>query len=298
MILVGATTLRECWIVGNFAPNQGGGISFAGSDFSIENCTLIGNIANEGGAMYGRSSTAKINNCTLSQNSAFNVGGGIYCDDISPIITNSIFWADSPDEIFGTPIVTYSDVQGGWEGTGNIDADPLFRAPEFGEYYLRSIICGDPMYSPCIDAAHPDSIDVLLDCLHGLGTEVCDMGAYGGRSGEPPVSIGEEGEIPKIISLPKAFNLYQNYPNPFNPSTTIALDITGNAGIQQPMTLTIYDIRGRRVRTLIDTELVPGSYEIHWNGRNDRGVAVSSGIYLYTLKASEERFIRKMTVLK
>jgi hypothetical protein len=298
-----SATVRNCLIAYNSALNEGGGIRSSTSPTSdrkieLRNCTIIGNGSNDGGGFYTRDIVTSIINCTFSMNTANNIGGAIYIESTTPTITNSIFWGDSPNEISGSPVVTFSDIEGGWEGTGNIDADPLFRAPEYAEYYLMSVVCGDPSYSPCIDAGNPDSVDVLLDCLHGLGTEFCDMGAYGGRFGEPPVSIGEEGEIPNIISLPKAFKLYQNYPNPFNPSTTIVFDITGNAGMQQPVNLTIYDIRGRRVRTLINSGLVPGNYKIHWDGSTDRGVAISSGIYLYNLKAGEERFIRKMTVLK
>ncbi len=98
--------------------------------------------------------------------------------------------------------------------------------------------------------------------------------------------------------LPTGYDLSQNYPNPFNPSTTISFDLSATMGVNQPVNLTVYDIRGRHVRTLIDSELGPGSHKIHWDGRNDRGEMVSSGIYLYTLRAGEERFTRKMTVLK
>jgi len=106
-----------------------------------------------------------------------------------------------------------------------------------------------------------------------------------------------DNETPSVV-IPKSYFLSQNYPNPFNPSTTIAFDIPETVGTKQPVILTIYDIRGRRVRTLIDSDLQPGSYTIHWDGRNDGEEKVASGIYLYTLRAGEERFTRKMTVLK
>jgi hypothetical protein len=98
--------------------------------------------------------------------------------------------------------------------------------------------------------------------------------------------------------FPKAFSLSQNYPNPFNPSTTIAFDIPGVSGEKQHVEVTVYDIRGRRVRTLIDSDLEPGSHKLHWNGRNDRGESVPSGIYLYALRAGGEVYTRKMMVLK
>jgi hypothetical protein len=105
-----------------------------------------------------------------------------------------------------------------------------------------------------------------------------------------------DGEDPDI-RLPAAFALTQNYPNPFNPSTTIAFDVPSN-GAGETVTLTVYDIRGRLVSTLVERELEPGHHTVSWNGRDERGRAVSSGIYLYTLRAAGETFTRKMTVVK
>ncbi len=264
----------------------------------LENCIITGNDANEGGGLsLDLYLEAQINNCTFSENTAHNVGGAIHIEDTTPMIVNSILWGNSPDEIFGTPLVTYSDVQGGWAGTGNINVDPLFRDPEFDDYYLMWTECADPTDSPCIDAGHPDSSDVLLDCFHGLGTAYCDMGAYGGRNGEPPTVI-EKGKIKKSVFIPRTFNLYQNYPNPFNPSTTIKIDIPGVSGEEQHVEVTVYDLRGRRVKTLISSALESGSHKLHWDGRNDKGESVSSGIYLYSLRSSSQSITRRMTLLK
>jgi hypothetical protein len=98
--------------------------------------------------------------------------------------------------------------------------------------------------------------------------------------------------------LPKSFHLAQNYPNPFNPSTTISFDVPMTSGDKPHVLLTTYDIRGRRVRTLVDSELEQGTHKIHWDGLNDHGQSVSSGIYLYTLSVGGETFTRKMMVLK
>ncbi len=108
--------------------------------------------------------------------------------------------------------------------------------------------------------------------------------------------IGDEPKADQII--PKAFALNQNYPNPFNPSTTISFDLPGTAGAKQQVSLTVHDVRGRLVRTLLDTQVGPGDHNVHWDGRNDSGVPVSSGIYLYTLKAGEDVSTRKMMIMK
>jgi hypothetical protein len=99
-------------------------------------------------------------------------------------------------------------------------------------------------------------------------------------------------------TIPIRFDLDQNYPNPFNPSTTIAFQVPGEPGFTQPVNLSIYDIRGRHVKTLIDSELQPGSHEVVWEGHTDRGEVVPSGIYLYTLRSGDRVFTRKMAVRK
>jgi hypothetical protein len=115
--------------------------------------------------------------------------------------------------------------------------------------------------------------------------------------------VGIENDPEGELCLPKSIALSQNYPNPFNPSTTIMFELPGSAykgtqGPRQNVSLIVYDIRGRRVRTLINTELEPGSYQVHWDGRNDTGQSVASGVYLYTLGVGNENHIRKMTMFK
>jgi len=96
-------------------------------------------------------------------------------------------------------------------------------------------------------------------------------------------------------NLPKTFTLYQNYPNPFNPMTTISFDIPWE---DQHVKLTVYDLRGRHVMTLMDSDLEPDNYRVIWDGRNDRGEEVSSGVYFYTIKTGDHIATRKMTVVR
>jgi hypothetical protein len=108
-----------------------------------------------GGLHFDDWSLGCIVNNTFFHNSAGIAGGGIWCENSShPSITNTILWGDTPDEIYLTfsshPTVTYCDVQGGWQGQGNIDADPLFVDPEGGDFHLQYA-------SPCIDTGDPDS---------------------------------------------------------------------------------------------------------------------------------------------
>ncbi len=78
------------------------------------------------------------------------------------------------------------------------------------------------------------------------------------------------------------FNL-NNYPNPFNPSTTISFDITAE---NSKVSLTIYNLKGQKIKTLFNNELEKGNHSIIWNGNNDLGIPVSSGIYYYKLEVN------------
>ena len=101
---------------------------------------------------------------------------------------------------------------------------------------------------------------------------------------------GAPNEIPTAIAeqtagVPEAFRLHGNWPNPFNASTTIAFDVSGTV----PVHLVVYDVLGRRVRTLYSGKLLmAGHYRTSWNGRDDEGRSAASGVYLYQLIAGED----------
>lgn len=88
--------------------------------------------------------------------------------------------------------------------------------------------------------------------------------------------------------------LDQNHPNPFNPSTTIGYYLPEKC----PVRLEVYDISGRRIAGLIDKELEKGSYAIEWDGKDERGNSVASGIYFYRLTAGKQTTSRRMVLLK
>jgi subtilisin family serine protease len=90
------------------------------------------------------------------------------------------------------------------------------------------------------------------------------------------------------------FTLESNVPNPFNPETMIRF-ATAQAG---RVTLVVYDIHGARVRTLVNEWTPAGSFRARWDGRNDHGTAVASGVYLYELREGGKRISRKMSLLK
>ncbi|MCJ7457468.1 MAG: FG-GAP-like repeat-containing protein [candidate division Zixibacteria bacterium] len=101
--------------------------------------------------------------------------------------------------------------------------------------------------------------------------------------------------------IPHDFALHQNYPNPFNSSTIIpfSLKIQGSTFKGPiPTTLIIYNILGKKIRILLDEEKLPGNYQVIWDGRDDSGKGVSSGIYFYQLKAGSFNDSKKLLLIK
>jgi hypothetical protein len=160
--------------------SQGGGFySVTGSPLMI-NCIIASNSAKEGGGVYFNQSSAfsNLTNNTIARNTATTNGGGLYCNNTSPKIINSILWEDSPQEVYneGTsnPTITYSDVYGGYEGTGNIDASPLFANLAQQNFHLK-------LASPCVNAGSNAASELPLTDKDGhirIFNLVVDMGAF------------------------------------------------------------------------------------------------------------------------
>ncbi len=101
-------------------------------------------------------------------------------------------------------------------------------------------------------------------------------------------------EIAFTISPPKEFHLYDNFPNPFNPTTKIAFELP----VASKVKLVIYDALGREVRTLTDDEYPAGYIELTWDGRNEVGTTVSSGVYFYRISTPKWNSVKKMVMLR
>jgi parallel beta-helix repeat protein/predicted outer membrane repeat protein len=165
-------------IIGNVAYNSGGGVrcTMYSSPFLVDNI-IVGNIAEGfyggagGGIWCEENSFVRIEGTTITENIADEYGGGIYCDDSFMHITNSIVLENSAG-IAGENIyaidsnrveINYSNIEGGWEGDGNIDANPMFVLPDKHDYRL---LWG----SPCIDSG--------ISYFHDPDGTRSDMGAY------------------------------------------------------------------------------------------------------------------------
>ncbi|MDY6857447.1 MAG: right-handed parallel beta-helix repeat-containing protein [Thermodesulfobacteriota bacterium] len=156
-------TINNCIITANIG-YWGGGNFFWGRTPNITNCIIADNIADDSGAgIYcGSNALITVTNCTISDNAAANYGGGVRVCVADMVVVNSIFWGDvangAPNEINlagGTVDISYSDIEGGYVGIGNIDQDPLFVGN--GDYHITPL-------SNCIDlgtsvGAPSDDID-------------------------------------------------------------------------------------------------------------------------------------------
>jgi hypothetical protein len=97
-----------------------------------------------------------------------------------------------------------------------------------------------------------------------------------------------------LAGLPAQYILYQNYPNPFNPSTTICYEIPKSSLV----CLTIFNVLGEKIRTLVDESKQAGCYSIFWDGKNETGAAAPSGLYFYQMQAEEFSCTYKMALTK
>ena len=187
-IYYSSPTVTNCAFSKNSTTGSGRGIYNQNSSPTVVACTFNDNIALQyGGEIYNASSSPQRTNCTFSANVALYYGGALYSSSGTPKVTNCILWRNHPDQVYGNPTISYSDIEGGWIGVGNIDADPAFLGAYRGDLRLMS-------GSPCIDAgdnvAVPFGITTDLDgnirrvddpCAsntgHGPGP-VVDMGAF------------------------------------------------------------------------------------------------------------------------
>ena len=164
-------SISDCVILDNHSGNQGGGVKIGGTcDPIVTRCLISDNTAGgEGGGVMVRNHAGPVfENCTISNNVTYSgQGGGIAIEGVAhPTVENSILWDNEPGEIdvvSNDITVTYSDVKDGWPGEGNINEAPTFVLPGKRDYRLI-------WESPCIDTGNPDSLDAD-------GTRR-DMGAY------------------------------------------------------------------------------------------------------------------------
>jgi flagellar hook assembly protein FlgD len=137
-----------------------------------------------------------------------------------------------------------------------------------------------------------------LDSVVTMGTTYYyKVGAIDKAGNEGPVSDQfslKATSVEQFTGMPTTFSLDQNYPNPFNPSTQIRFALPSQAKV----VLNIYSVSGELVRTLVNTDMGAGFYAVTWNGMNDNGQSVSTGVYLFRVQAGSFVSSKKMLLVK
>ena len=148
---LGSPALTHCEIYGNLSTSHGGGVyCYRDTDPRIESCIISRNFSEQkgSGVYFENTSDPVLTNCTVYGNATYAQYGAISCSDSNLAICNTILWHNIPQAISGGenyPAVSYSDVEGGWNGTGNIDVEPLLTP----DGHLR-------LGSPCFEAGDPN----------------------------------------------------------------------------------------------------------------------------------------------
>jgi hypothetical protein len=172
-------------------------------------------------------------------------------------------------------------------GENDILSEPLFTARdaitafEAGDSYKAAMALSEPVSG--------NLISIPLD-LENIDTDLkIELWVNGNRT-----SLIITQEELYNASLPQVTTLAGNYPNPFNPSTTISYQLAEESLVN----LSIYNIKGQHITTLVSEIQHPGTHTLQWQGTDDKGKPSPSGIYLYRLSAGENIFSRKMILLK
>jgi predicted outer membrane repeat protein len=182
----------NCFFAGNVSDFIAGGLGEGSEQTTLINCVFSRNESGMGGGATVGGAGAHFINCTV----AGNLGGGVLRgqSDQPIALTNCVLWGNSPWQIwvdFTEAMATFSDVQGGWPGTGNIDADPLFVDPGTDNVRLS-------YGSPCVNAgdngALPPGTTADIDGNPRILDGIVDMGAYEGEF-EPVLPTAEETDL-------------------------------------------------------------------------------------------------------
>lgn len=218
---------------------------------------------------------AKLDGRALSQNAVTLISdtitccsGGVICAPPSCVITSII-----P----GPPKVIQITVQDLLSGLASVEVLTSTNANTVVPAF--TVGTTSPLVITATKENQSLSSTVLLRVINLCGdTIVCD-----------PVYTTISAEVPQ------EFALGANYPNPFNPSTRISFNISKPEG---SVSLKVFDVVGREVKTLISEPMQPGQYFVEWDGTNNQGIAVTSGVYIYRMVAGEFVATRRMVLMK
>lgn len=248
--------ITSCVFHENSAQHSGGAIKCDRSAVTVTSCTLSHNSAEIGAGIYGKPSGGTGSTITLDKTiiSFSHIGAAVSC-------TGSTAIANCCD-VYGNAGGDWVNCLVGEEGvSGNFAADPLFCDPEAGDLTLAA-------NSPCLAGHHPDGADCGLIGALGEGCE--------------PAGTQDPDDAMRPLLLSRAT------PNPFLTSTHIRYAVPHEMDGSR-VSLRVYDLSGRLVRTLTDGPSMGGVHDVIWDGTSDAGHTIAGGVFFYRLTAGSER---------
>jgi hypothetical protein len=172
-----------------------------------------------------------------------------------------------------------------WRGTSVYTQGAELRIGQFTNCFAESSMCGSPRVEGClVNSSQIEAKVRFYSCI----SPACGQ--------ETPLILLTADAVIGVneVPAPPSLTLDQNYPNPFNPTTVITFTLPERLFVN----LSIFDLKGRLVKTLVDEPLAAGFKDVTWDGRDRRGNAVSSGVYFCRLRAGKEWLTRKLVLLK
>ena len=258
---------------GNCSMSYEEGIISGSGAVNINNCLILGTVY-----LHGGDNSSSITNSTIYSTGCIYDAGYFYaaiysCAGIS--VENSIVVSES-----GKPI--------DWDNSSNfptnVSNNLIYSFPDnIQDLYDESNLISNPLFC---DIQNGDFRVAENSPAVGSGVDDTNIGALG-------VGCGEILSIDKEF-LPEIFVLHQNYPNPFNPATSLKYDLAEDGLVN----ITIYDMMGRVVKTLVNSSQTAGFKSVQWNATNDRNEPVSAGLYIYLIQAGLYTDSKKMILVK
>jgi len=320
-----------------FRNNYRGAIGMETSTVTLKNCLIVNNTGNSSGGLFARfKTTLNIDYCTFYNNRREgSIGGTIFSqgsgsNNVTMNITNTILEGNPPiyfNDPTGKANISYTNFINhetdpqypaarfafGAEvlykadnidpGTGFI---PIFMNPTAGTGYTYSTVAEDWILQPnsiVVDKGIPTSevtppptyVDVEDTENPGMamyparGTTRADLGFYGGRLLYQPASDYDETIVkPKNIAVAA-------YPNPFNPSLNINV---GVLNIHERLNIAVYNVKGQKIKNLHDGLPTGNNFTVVWNGNDENGVSMASGVYFIRVNNETEQDVKKVLLLK